>query len=50
MPGRGVHDDDRAASGSGVSLATWALDIGFWLLYGGIVAVIVYAIYFAPRH
>ena len=32
------------------SLATWAVDVGFWLLYGGIVAVIVYAIYFAPRH
>jgi hypothetical protein len=48
-PGRGVHDDDRAASGSGFSLATWAVDIAFWLVWGGFVAVIVYAIYFAPR-
>jgi hypothetical protein len=31
------------------SAATWAIDIAFWLLYGGVVAVIVYAIYFAPR-
>lgn len=32
------------------SVATWAVDIAFWLLYGGMVAVMVYAIYFAPRH
>jgi len=31
------------------SAATWAVDIAFWLLYGGVVALIVYAIYFAPR-
>jgi len=31
------------------SLATWAVDIAFWLLYGGVVAVIVYAVWFAPR-
>jgi hypothetical protein len=32
------------------SAGTWAIDLGFWLLYGGVVAVIVYAVWFAPRH
>jgi hypothetical protein len=36
-------------TGFGKSAATWAVDIGFWLLYGGVVAVIVYAVWFAPR-
>jgi hypothetical protein len=31
------------------SWATWAIDVTFWLVYGGIAALILYATYGAPR-
>jgi hypothetical protein len=33
----------------GKSLATWAADLGFWLVYGGALALVAYAAYCAPR-
>ncbi len=30
-------------------LATWAIDIAFWLVYGGVVALMVYTVYVASR-
>lgn len=39
---------EGALRAGGRSIVTWAVDIGFWLVYGGAMALVAYIAFCAP--